>query len=446
MQIYLSIQDDRQGPFTPEEIAAKLQSGECTPETLAWKEGLEAWQPLRDVLPQSETAPPPPLPVTPPSLPSAPPSTADVPKKENGFVSFFLGYRGLLQRLKASPAPQASKWFDNFALILPVAFFSLCICGIGLVPLWLTSRLSTGDKGRLSLFALWPVLLANPPLFIFFALIVGLVILWLKPLFTLKIRLAVTGAVAGAFVLLVGVAVLLVANDKREAEAKFQSDPSSVLAHITAEAIEVRASSGGTVANANAAIADAEAVIKKYGHIQDERLQSELSKLRSAITETKAKVASQASKQESSQRQLSKLKGIAGDAFGPHEFKRIENSGDASESVEFLQVHVQPSRLEAKWVCLDILEFFVEALDKKALEGVEFVTFHFHGDLVHQNGKEENAEVLRIALSRKMIQSTNWKGYDKYLHIDLVKRQLLSEADDKFFISKLDWQELGWRD
>lgn len=45
--IYLGINDEQVGPFTTEEVQAKLAAGEITEETLAWKEGMAEWAPLR---------------------------------------------------------------------------------------------------------------------------------------------------------------------------------------------------------------------------------------------------------------------------------------------------------------------------------------------------------------------------------------------------------------
>lgn len=161
MQIYLSIQDDRQGPFTPEEIAAKLQSGECTLEALAWKEGMEGWQSLRDVLPQSEAAQPPPLPVAPPSLPSVPAFAQPVPTKGgDAFSRFIEGFKGLPGRIGSSPKPQPLKWYDR----LPVVFGALALFWpLGIVCVWLTKRFESADKLRLSIVGLaWGfVLLLN---------------------------------------------------------------------------------------------------------------------------------------------------------------------------------------------------------------------------------------------------------------------------------------------
>ncbi len=65
------------GQFTPEEIAAGLKSGKFLPTDLAWKEGMEGWQPLStftDLATLADTLP------TPPPFESAPVLTeADLP-------------------------------------------------------------------------------------------------------------------------------------------------------------------------------------------------------------------------------------------------------------------------------------------------------------------------------------------------------------------------------
>jgi uncharacterized RDD family membrane protein YckC len=63
------------GPFTREQVAEKLKSGEVTLESLAFVEGLTQWTPLRDVLAKVDAAAPPPVAVapvfTPPPTPAA---------------------------------------------------------------------------------------------------------------------------------------------------------------------------------------------------------------------------------------------------------------------------------------------------------------------------------------------------------------------------------------
>ena len=62
------------GPFTVEEINAKLKGGEFEPTDKSWMEGMAGWLPLTDqafveagvVLPAAEAAPPPPEAAPPP--------------------------------------------------------------------------------------------------------------------------------------------------------------------------------------------------------------------------------------------------------------------------------------------------------------------------------------------------------------------------------------------
>ena len=63
------------GPFTVEEINAKLKGGEFEPTDKSWMEGMAGWLPLTDqafveagvVLPAAEAAPPPPEAAPPPA-------------------------------------------------------------------------------------------------------------------------------------------------------------------------------------------------------------------------------------------------------------------------------------------------------------------------------------------------------------------------------------------
>jgi hypothetical protein len=219
MQTYLLIEDDRQGPFTPEEIAAKLQCGECTPETLAWKEGMEDWQPLRDVLPKAETAqaPPMPDPAPLPEVPTANPAT--VAGGGNAFLDFFRAYKGLFQRIKSSPLPQPPQWYDRYPVVFPAAFLAFFFYGLGLIPLWLTSRLSRGDKGRLSVIAAWPLCMALLPailllllLLVLFLPLVALVMMWIRKWFTPAVRYIVTAVMGLGFVCFIGLLAVAAAT------------------------------------------------------------------------------------------------------------------------------------------------------------------------------------------------------------------------------------------
>jgi|GEM_PF-4350949 len=231
MQIFLLIEDDRQGPFTPEEITAKLQSGECTPETLAWMEGMEEWQSLRDVLPKPEGAPPPSIPVPPP-LPEVP---ADNPSMlaggGNAFLEFFRAYKGLFQRIKNSPLPQPAQWYDRYPIVFAAAFLAFFFYGLGLIPLWLTSRLSRGDKGRLSVIAAWPLCLAMLPAFVLLLVLLllilplaALVMMWVKRWFTPAVRYVVTAIMGLGFVCFIALlAIAAVKGSVSNGEPRFST-------------------------------------------------------------------------------------------------------------------------------------------------------------------------------------------------------------------------------
>ena len=51
MEIFLVIDGQKAGPFTPYEVRDKLRSGKADPETKAWIKGMDEWTPLRDFAP-----------------------------------------------------------------------------------------------------------------------------------------------------------------------------------------------------------------------------------------------------------------------------------------------------------------------------------------------------------------------------------------------------------
>lgn len=66
MATYLSQNNQQTGPFEDAEILASLAAGRCSPEDLAWREGMAAWAPLRTIFPSAAPSPqPPPLPIKP---------------------------------------------------------------------------------------------------------------------------------------------------------------------------------------------------------------------------------------------------------------------------------------------------------------------------------------------------------------------------------------------
>jgi hypothetical protein len=280
MQIYLLIADDRQGPFTPEQITEKIQAGECTAETLAWKDGMEEWKPLADVCPQP--AAPPPLPETPVTKP------ATVAGGKNGFSDFFRAYRGLFQRIKISPLPQPAQWFDRYPIIFPAAFLAFFFFGLGLIPLLLTSRLSGGDKGRVSLISAWPLYLAMLPVVaplvivvLFLLPIIFLPLMWFKKWFTPQMRYAISAVLGGGFVALVALTVFLNAKQRGEAKDLFKSEPEQVLARVKSATNNILFNPFATN--------DGEDLIRRFEHIEHAELSEELKKLRSALDSAKTK-------------------------------------------------------------------------------------------------------------------------------------------------------------
>jgi hypothetical protein len=78
------------GPFTVEEINAKLKDGEFEATDKSWMDGMAGWLPLSDktfidagvVLPVAEPVPPPAEPVPPPAEPAPPPAEPAPPPAE----------------------------------------------------------------------------------------------------------------------------------------------------------------------------------------------------------------------------------------------------------------------------------------------------------------------------------------------------------------------------
>jgi hypothetical protein len=78
--IYLHLSGEQKGPFPAEQVRAMLASGEITPDTLAWHEGLSEWSRVGVVL----GPPPAPIPGALPPLP--PPPTVSAKKGLSGLV------------------------------------------------------------------------------------------------------------------------------------------------------------------------------------------------------------------------------------------------------------------------------------------------------------------------------------------------------------------------
>lgn len=54
MKYYVAIEDDKQGPFSEEEMREKAKSGVIQPDNLAWNDTMDDWKPLSKVFPDME--------------------------------------------------------------------------------------------------------------------------------------------------------------------------------------------------------------------------------------------------------------------------------------------------------------------------------------------------------------------------------------------------------
>lgn len=90
MQYFVEIDGQQAGPFTLDEVRAKLAQGEITESNLAWREGLNEWAPVNDVI---QAAPPslPPQQPTGPAPIARPPSTSGL-----AIASLILGCLGFI--------------------------------------------------------------------------------------------------------------------------------------------------------------------------------------------------------------------------------------------------------------------------------------------------------------------------------------------------------------
>ena len=49
MQIFLYLNNEQAGPFTPEQIQGMMAAGSVTPDTVGWYEGLDGWKPVSEI-------------------------------------------------------------------------------------------------------------------------------------------------------------------------------------------------------------------------------------------------------------------------------------------------------------------------------------------------------------------------------------------------------------
>ena len=60
MSIHVAVGEEKKGPFSEEEIRAKVKTGEIKPDTMAWKSGMDDWVSLQEIvsdLPAAEMPP-----------------------------------------------------------------------------------------------------------------------------------------------------------------------------------------------------------------------------------------------------------------------------------------------------------------------------------------------------------------------------------------------------
>ncbi len=57
MQIFLYLNGQQEGPYSTEQLQAWLQSGQLTPETLAWYDGLPNWVSVNELVVSVSPAP-----------------------------------------------------------------------------------------------------------------------------------------------------------------------------------------------------------------------------------------------------------------------------------------------------------------------------------------------------------------------------------------------------
>ena len=78
MKYHISTNGAATGPFTEEELQAKIRNGEIATTSSCWAEGWSQWRPVSEVFPQCFQAAPPPPPPSPP-VPTQPTSPASTP-------------------------------------------------------------------------------------------------------------------------------------------------------------------------------------------------------------------------------------------------------------------------------------------------------------------------------------------------------------------------------
>jgi hypothetical protein len=133
-KIHLNRAQQNLGEFTPEEVAEGLRSGRFLPSDLAWREGMETWQPL-STFPIVTGAVPPLPPETHPPIAASTVTTAAIPEAvqlpqiapswERGEGSFFTRILETLQEVLLSPQTTFARMPTTGGFGKPLTYYVL---------------------------------------------------------------------------------------------------------------------------------------------------------------------------------------------------------------------------------------------------------------------------------------------------------------------------------
>lgn len=133
-KIHLNRAQQNLGEFTPEEVTEGLRSGRFLPSDLAWREGMETWQPLSTFSLPAESVPPlPPVAQTPVAEPSAPQAVIPeavqpsqvAPSWERAGVPFFTRILETVQEVLLSPKTTFARMPVTGGFQKPLTYFVL---------------------------------------------------------------------------------------------------------------------------------------------------------------------------------------------------------------------------------------------------------------------------------------------------------------------------------
>lgn len=133
-KIHLNRAQQNLGEFTPEEVAEGLRSGRFLPSDLAWREGMETWQPLSTLSLPAESVPPLP-PVIQPSVVESPAAGTAIPEPvqlpqiapswERTEGTFFTRILETLQEVLLSPKATFARMPVTGGFRKPLTYFIL---------------------------------------------------------------------------------------------------------------------------------------------------------------------------------------------------------------------------------------------------------------------------------------------------------------------------------